>query len=265
MAQFGSAPRSGRGGRRFKSCYPDHFAMGTGSEQCVKSLSVQAKRMGTVTHLWVGKAQWQSFGGNDIFTGAQKRLVDSISVQTEGALDDEQGNRKVHGGPEKALLLYTHDDYAQWARDGYQFEPGNFFENVTIDGLSISDIHLADTLQIGEVRVQVSQIRRPCTTLAHRWNMKDLPRLVQATARSGFYVRILQPGSIRVNDTVELTKREPGSVDLREVNRVMNIDRTDAQGIRALIDAPGMPPRWVSQLQRRLSGYVTDESARLGD
>lgn len=232
---------------------------------CVKSIHVHTKFTGTVTHLWVGKAQWQNYSGRDIFTGAHKHLVDTIAVHPHGAEGDEQGNRKVHGGPEKALLLYTYDDYTQWAADGYQFQPGNFFENVTVDGIATSDVHLADTLQIGEVTVQVSQIRRPCTTLAHRWNMKELPRLVQSTGRSGFYVRILQPGTIRMGDTVTLIKREPRSVALPEVNRVMNIDRTDAQGIRALIDAPGMPPRWVEQLQRRLSGYVTDESARLGD
>ena len=226
---------------------------------------MQSKISGTVTHLWVGKAQWQNYSGRDIFTGAHKHRIETIAVHAHGAEGDEQGNLKVHGGPDKALLLYTRDDYEQWIRDGYDFAPGNFFENLTIDGLSTSDIHLADTLRIGEVTVQVSQIRRPCTTLAHRWNMKELPRLVQSTGRSGFYVRVLQPGTIRTNDTVTLVQREPGSVDLPEVNRVMNIDRTDARGIRALIDAPGMPPRWVSQLQRRLSGYVTDESARLGD
>ena len=226
---------------------------------------MQSKISGTVTHLWVGKAQWQNYGGRDIFTGAHKNLVDAISVDVNGACGDEQGNLKVHGGPDKALLLYTRDDYEQWIRDGYDFAPGNFFENLTIDGLSTSDIHLADTLRIGEATVQVSQIRRPCTTLAHRWNMKDLPRLVQSTGRSGFYVRVLQPGTIRTNDTVTLVQREPGSVDLPEVNRVMNIDRTDARSIRALIDAPGMPPRWVSQLQRRLSGYVTDDTDRLGE
>jgi len=95
--------------------------------------------------------------------------------------------------------------------------------------------------------------------------MKELPRLVKSTGRSGFYVRVLTPGTIRTNDPVTLVQREPGSVDLPEVNRVMNIDRTDARGIRALIDAPGMPPRWVSQLQRRLSGYVTDDTDRLGE
>ncbi|MGX6450596.1 MOSC domain-containing protein [Brevibacterium paucivorans] len=226
---------------------------------------MQSKISGTVTHLWVGKAQWQNYDGRDIFTGAHKNLVDAITVDVNGACGDEQGNLKVHGGPEKALLLYTRDDYEQWTRDGYEFGPGNFFENITIDELRTSDIHLADTLHIGEVTVQVSQIRRPCTTLAHRWNMKELPRLVQSTGRSGFYVRVLTPGTIRTNDPVTLVQREPGSVDLPEVNRVMNIDRTDARGIRALIDAPGMPPRWVQQLQRRLSGYVTDDTDRLGE
>lgn len=226
---------------------------------------MQSKISGTVTHLWVGKAQWQNYDGRDIFTGAHKNLVDAITVDVNGACGDEQGNLKVHGGPEKALLLYTRDDYEQWTRDGYEFGPGNFFENITIDELRTSDIHLADTLHIGEVTVQVSQIRRPCTTLAHRWNMKELPRLVQSTGRSGFYVRVRTPGTIRTNDPVTLVQREPGSVDLPEVNRVMNIDRTDARGIRALIDAPGMPPRWVQQLQRRLSGYVTDDTDRLGE
>lgn len=225
---------------------------------------MQTQTTGTVTHLWIGKAQWQTYGSKEIYTGAHKHPVESITVTDDGADGDEQGNLKVHGGPDKALLLYNQSDYDGWSHDGYQFGPGNFFENITVEGIDTPDIHVADTLQIGEVTAQVSQIRRPCTTLSYRWSMKELPILVQNTGRSGFYVRILKPGVIRVGDRLDITNREPGSVSLSEVNRVMNVDRMDEAGIRRLIEAPGLPEKWVKQLKRRLTGYVTDESDRLG-
>ncbi len=47
-----------------------------------------------------------------------------------------------------------------------------------------------------------------------------------------------------------------------EVARVLNRDKRDLEGARRLVDAPGMPERWVAKLRQRLGGTVDDESAR---
>jgi MOSC domain-containing protein YiiM len=220
---------------------------------------------GAVLAVRVGRVQRQKWNGRELSTAAAKDVVDApVLVSTTGLAGDEQGDTKHHGGTEKALLAYAQENYAAWRADGIEIPPGGFFENLTVTGWPESAVHAGDVFRLGEVLVQVSQPRRPCTTLSARWAMLELPRLIQQTGRSGYYLRVLEPGRIRAGDPMTLVRRLDGSVAVAEINRVMNVDRDDREGIERVLASPELPPKWRTGLTRRLRGFLEDDSARHG-
>ena len=221
---------------------------------------------GLVRAVRVGPAVTQTWNGRTFVTGAAKELVSGpIHVGRLGLAGDEQGNLAVHGGPDKAVLLYCAEHYATWRAEGFDVPDGGFFENVTVAGVSEADVQLGDTWRLGTATLQVTQPRRPCRTLADRHGRKRLPQEVQASGRSGFYVRVLVEGHVATGDRFTLLDRPARAVTAAEANRVMNLDRSDKAGIRALLAAPELPASWRDKLTRRLDGVREDDSARLGE
>jgi MOSC domain-containing protein YiiM len=220
---------------------------------------------GAVVAVRVGRVQRQAWNGRELSTAAAKDVVEGpVLVSTTGLAGDEQADTKHHGGTEKALLAYARENYDAWRADGIGIPQGGFFENLTVTGWPESAVHAGDRFRIGEALVQVSQPRRPCTTLSARWAMRELPRLVQQTGRSGYYLRVLEAGQIRAGDPMTLVRRMDGSVSVAEINRVMNVDRNDREGIERLLASPELPQKWRDGLERRLAGVFEDDSARLG-
>lgn len=221
---------------------------------------------GLVRAVRVGPAVTQTWNGRTFATGATKEQVNGpVHVRRLGLDGDEQGNLAVHGGPDKAVLLYCAEHYATWWAEGFDVPDGGFFENVTVSGVSEADAQLGDIWRLGTATVQVTQPRRPCCTLADRWGRTRLPQEVQASGRSGWYVRVLAEGSVEVGDRFTLLDRPDGAVTAAEANRVMNLDRSDEAGIRALLAAPELPATWRDKLVRRLDGILEDDSTRLGE
>ncbi|MCG7246042.1 MOSC domain-containing protein [Corynebacterium sp. ACRPX] len=220
--------------------------------------------IGRVRRVRTGPAVTQKWSGREISTGAAKAPRADRVIATENGLDgDAQGNLKVHGGPNKAMCCYPLEFMAQWAADGFDLPEGAFFENLTLEDLPDQVVYLGDIFELNDLTVQVTQPRRPCATVSARWSDRRLPRLMQSKSRSGYYLRVLHPGTIAEGDTMRLAKRLPSAVSVAETNRVMNIDRQDIEGIHRLLAAPELPERWRATLYRRLNGEFEDDTARL--
>ena len=220
---------------------------------------------GRVRAVRTGEVVVQHWGGREIRTGAAKASrAGRVRVGPEGLEGDAQGNLRVHGGPDKAICCYPVEFIADWAAEGIELPEGALFENLTLEGLPDSAVHLGDVLEGDDLRVQVTQPRRPCTTVSARWERRELPRLMQDRGRVGYYLRVLEPGTVGAGDRMRLVERLPGSVSVAEVNRVMNVDRDDREGIVRLLASPELPARWRASLERRLGGEFEDDTARLG-
>ncbi|MCK1803436.1 MOSC domain-containing protein [Brevibacterium sp. R8603A2] len=222
---------------------------------------------GTVERVCTGSVTVQHWSGREISTGARKTPhAGPVELGALGLRGDAQGNTKVHGGPDKAVCCYPAEHYPRWAADGIAIGEDGFFENLTVSGLPEDAVHLGDVFALGTARVQVTQPRRPCTTVSARWGDRELPRLMQSTGRCGYYLRVLEPGAVGPGDAMVLEERLPDSMSVAEVNRVMNVDRTDREGIEGLLASPELPEKWRTQLTRRLhTGTAEDDATRLGD
>ncbi len=80
-------------------------------------------------------------------------------------------------------------------------------KNLSSAGLTEADVCLGDRFALGTAVVEVSQLRQPCWKLSDRFGVRELARRVQETGRTGWYYRVLQPGSVAAGDLLTLQAR----------------------------------------------------------
>ncbi|WP_206792648.1 MOSC domain-containing protein [Amycolatopsis sp. MtRt-6] len=130
---------------------------------------------------------------------------------TELNLDgDRQADLTVHGGVDKAVYVYPAEHYPAWVAEGFDAEPGGFGENVSLTGVTEDDVRIGDVWAWGDALVQVSQPRQPCFKLAMKTGRKDVTPLMIDSGRSGWYLRVLRPGTVPTSGPVELAERADG-------------------------------------------------------
>ena len=136
------------------------------------------------------------------------RVAGPVSLRVDGLDGDGQADLKVHGGPDRAVLLYAADHYQAWARDdGIHFPYAAFGENWTVSGLDERSVCLGDVYAVGSAVVEVSQPREPCWKLCRRWNRPELAKRAAETGRLGWYARVLEPGVVAAGDALHLRER----------------------------------------------------------
>jgi MOSC domain-containing protein YiiM len=126
--------------------------------------------------------------------GIPKQAVPEARVTPNGLEGDKQRYR-IHGGPNRALCLFSSADYASLRRDGVPCEsPGTFGENVLVEGLDFAQLLPGDRLALGgEVEIELFDVREPCGTL--KSVDARFPDLM--LGRSGFVCRVLHEGLLR--------------------------------------------------------------------
>lgn len=177
---------------------------------------------------------------------------------------DGQADLRVHGGPDKAVLLYAAAHYPAWNEElGFAMPFGAFGENLTVEGMTEADVCIGDVLEAGTARLQVSQPRGPCWKIARRWKIRDLSARVQRTGRTGWYVRVLREGVLQAGDAVVVAQRPhpEWSVALAtELLRPGNGREAEAAALAAL---PELADSWRAVVQYRLAhGDLGSDDAR---
>ena len=119
-------------------------------------------------------------------TGIYKKpVIGPIELSFEGLAGDIQADRRVHGGPEKALHQYAVDNYRRLAERlpaiAAQLLVGSIGENISAAEVDESTVFIGDIFSLGRARVQVSQPRSPCWKIDHRYAHDGVARLIAET------------------------------------------------------------------------------------
>lgn len=179
-----------------------------------------------------------------------------VLLGPEGLRGDEQADRRVHGGPWKALHHYAAENYARLATafpdKSALFVPGSFGENVSTRGWAEDTVCIGDVFRIGAATVQVSQPRQPCWKLNHKFGEEELMRFVAEHCVAGWYYRVLETGAIATGDRFELIERQAEPVSLRRLWFAFRAHRPDPAELARLRETPGLSPNWVQKIGQRL-------------
>ncbi len=180
-----------------------------------------------------------------------------VRLGTEGLAGDAQADRRVHGGPWKALHHYAAENYARLAAAfpdrAALFVPGSFGENVSTRGWDEDSVCVGDVFRIGAATVQVSQPRQPCWKLNHKFGEDGLMRHVAEHCVGGWYYRVLEGGEIAAGNEFVLIDRNPAPVSLRKLWFTFRAHRPDPDQLARLRETPGLSPNWVQKLGERIA------------
>lgn len=160
-------------------------------------------------------------------------LVSRTGVEGDAIVDLEH-----HGGADQAVYAYSAEDYEWWSKKfGRKFEPGLFGENFTISGMP-TDMNVGDRLLIGEVVLEATSPRIPCSTLAVRMQDSDFGLQFRQAERPGVYFRVLNEGEVRVGDAVTFVQNDTVDVTILDLFRYKFANSHDEAELRRFLEAP---------------------------
>lgn len=163
---------------------------------------------------------------------------------------DAQADLDAHGGPEKAVLVYSAAHYPAWRSELERPELpfGAFGENLTVSELDETSVCIGDVYEVGEALIQVSQPRVPCFKLAYRWRIKDLTARVQRSHRPGWYCRVMREGYIEPGQAFELAGRAHPDWTVRETLIAADERKRDPARARRLAGCELLTEAWRTWL-----------------
>ena len=207
-------------------------------------------------------------GSGEARSAIDKQPVRDGYADVNGLRADRQADTRHHGGPDKALHHYAVEHYALWRallpERAERFVAGGFGENLVTLGMTEDVVCVGDVYRLGGVVLQVSQGRQPCWKLDLRFDLPAMAERVQDSGLTGWYYRVLQPGTIAAGDCLELHDRPHPEWTLARLQHVLYHDCLNRVLLATIADLAVLSEGWRLLASRRLeSGVVEDWSRRL--
>lgn len=192
--------------------------------------------------------------GEPIMSGIAKQPVttETVAIDWLNIEGDGQADLRAHGGRDKALYVYPSEHLAAWRAElGYGDGPAAFGENLLTAGMTEADACIGDIWKWGTATLQIAQPRWPCYKLAMHSGNVYLPKHLIATNRSGWYLRVLEPGVAPVDAPVYVT-RDPAGLSVHDTF-IARRGLGPIELAERLIAHPALADAWRGGLRDRLA------------
>ena len=138
--------------------------------------------------------------------GVPKLPVDRARLSPAGVEGDRQRDLQYHGGPERAVSIYSLDLIEALREEGHPISIGTTGENLTLGGLDWSLMVPGTRLRIGETEVEITAYAAPCRTIAGSFIGRRMGRIAEAKNHgwSRVYARVVVDGQIWRDCVVQL-------------------------------------------------------------
>lgn len=139
--------------------------------------------------------------------GVPKLPVADARLTAEGLVGDFHEDTRNHGGPMRALCLFTLEEIERLSGEGHPIYPGAVGENVTLSGLPLEALTPGTHLTLGdETLIEMTSYATPCKTIRDAFNDGDFNRISPKThpGESRVYARVLREGKIHTGDVVRI-------------------------------------------------------------
>jgi ferredoxin-NADP reductase/MOSC domain-containing protein YiiM len=190
-----------------------------------------------------------------VYTGVWKypvhgrRMVRRLNVDGDG-----QGDLEGHGGEQRAVFVYQIDSYHYWqgqlGRDDFTY--GQFGENFTIDGLSDQTACIGDRYRIGQGLFEVTQPRVTCYRVGIRMNEPQMPALLVAHGRPGFYFRVIEEGRVEAGDEIVQVAAGPEHMSVFEINALLYTSGHPRSQLERALRIPALSIGWRASFRALL-------------
>jgi MOSC domain-containing protein YiiM len=198
-------------------------------------------------------------------TGIYKTPVSgALLLGVEGFAGDQQADRRVHGGPDKAVHLYPGGHYttlaARFPAAAGQLVAGSMGENIATTELGEADVRLGDIWRLGAARLQVCQPRSPCWKIDERFGCDGMAAFIAEQRLTGWYWRVLTPGLVAPGDELQ-REQTADSPTLAAAMTLCQEHRPDLAELARLAAVDGIAANWRSKIEQRLA-WLRRESDR---
>lgn len=186
----------------------------------------------------------------------KKPAVGRVLVRRLSLDGDWPADLRYHGGQNKAVYAYPFEHFATWSaelgRD--DLRPGQFGENLTVEGMVEDTINLGDVYRFGSAVLQVTQPRTPCFKLGIRMGSPAFINTFLNSGRLGFYLSVVEEGEVGAGDAVELVERHPAGLTGRHLWHAVHGGGADPAAARELLQFNTLGPEWREPLERIAAG-----------
>ncbi len=173
-----------------------------------------------------------------IFKSAVDGPVRAAGINLDG---DDQADRAVHGGHDKAIYAYADEDRRWWESEtGRRIERAAFGENLTSRGIDVTNAVIGEQWAIGTAVLEVSEPRLPCWKLNVRMGDDSFVRRFNAAGRPGTYLRIIVAGDLRTGDAIRVVNVPDHGVTVGDAARI----RRSRLGADVLLRLDSLSDEW---------------------
>ncbi len=200
----------------------------------------------------VGLPRLVGTAGRPVRTAIWKAPVQGrVAVRGVNLDGDDQADRSVHGGPDKAVYAYAIEEVRVWEAElARVLDPAAFGENLTTAGVDVSGALVGERWRIGSTLLEVAQPRLPCFKLAVRMGDPTFLKRFAQASRPGAYLRIITEGELGAGDDIEVLDRPDHGVSMRLISDAILLDPSL---IPDVLQAPQLLPSMRHFLTRRIS------------
>lgn len=190
--------------------------------------------------------------GEKLITSIFKKPVEGKYKVTFLTIEgDEQSDKRVHGGKDKAVYSYSIEYYDYWKEtlDRDDWVPGMFGENLTTRDLTDDKAFIGNVYKIGTAKLMPVQPRFPCQTLCARFGMKDMIDKFYTGRRNGIYYKVVEEGYMSVNDEIELIEESKFNVTIKDITDCKVSKGEDQNKLKQILEINLIPENLKESLR----------------
>jgi ferredoxin-NADP reductase/MOSC domain-containing protein YiiM/ferredoxin len=172
---------------------------------------------------------------------------------------DGQGDLGGHGGEQRAVFVYQIESYRHWQEQlkRTDFIHGQFGENFTIEGLPDDAVCIGDRYRIGDGVFEVTQPRVTCYRVAIRLSEPRMPALLTSSGRTGFYLRVLQEGTVGAGDAIVKVGEADERTTVAEINALLYSSDHPRDRLERALRIDALSSGWRSSFEALLQNQAT--------
>ncbi|WCB94747.1 Flavohemoprotein [Baekduia alba] len=204
----------------------------------------------------VGRPREVEWEGKTVRTAIWKAPVEGPRTVRRINIDgDDQADRVAHGGEHRAVFVYQIESYRYWERElgRDDFTYGQFGENFTVEGLADDEVCIGDRYRIGGALFEVTQPRVTCYRVAIRLDVADMPSLLVAHHRPGFYLRVLEEGEVEAGDAVVKVADGPEQLTVADVDGLLYLPNRSRALLERALRVPALSEGWKGSFGQLLA------------
>ncbi|UCH38705.1 MAG: MOSC domain-containing protein [Gammaproteobacteria bacterium] len=208
-----------------------------------------------IISLNVSMARTVQYKGQDVATGIYKSAVSGPRMVRRLNIDgDEQADLKLHGGEHKAVYAFPSEHYSFYekALNKGPYEPGQFGENLTTEGMLEPEVRIGNRYRVGEVRLEVSQPRFPGYKFGLRMEAAEATMIYIKSMKTGFYLRVLNEGEIQAGDVIKLEFENVRAPTVEAVHKLYYFGKNNIPAMRHAAQCESLGREFRDEFENRI-------------